>query len=220
MTSVVRCERVALATQAAGRGVDHDAWGSHEVRVAGDPRLGVEPGNGLLEESTNLGVGAAGAKLGEPDWLAERLPGLREVPLQVGKICGAVVPVQRNGVDGAAGAIAQEALQPGEAHGCGAVCDGRAHEHGLTRKGLHILHVGLGGHRGRQVALCVEVGLVEREQGGRAGRDGGGGVARPRGGEARRIGPEHRDELEARTLAGQVCRAGRLGPVVDPRRRG
>ncbi|KAB8349418.1 hypothetical protein FH972_023445 [Carpinus fangiana] len=143
---------------------DQAALSRPEVSVALNIVLAVQPRQRLLEESVDLVVGAARAKLGQPDGLAELLVGAGDVALEVCEVGGRVVPVDGDGVDGAAAAGVDEVAQPGQAHRRGAVGDCGRDERGLPGVGLHVLLPHRHGVGHGHVALVGEVGLVEAEQ--------------------------------------------------------
>lgn len=193
--------------------------GRHEVGVALDVVLGVEPGDHLLEEGLLLGGRARGGELGDPDGsVAASCVGVGDVALEVRGLAGSGVPVDGDEVDGAGGAGAEEALEPAEAHARVGAAVGHRRRAELGLPGI-LLHVGLvprGGGLVAQVRLRGKVGLVEAEEVGGAGGDGAAGCGVPARGGPVAEAPEHRHEFEAR---GDRA-AGARGPVVAPGRRG
>jgi hypothetical protein len=192
--------------------VDKGAGKVAKVGVALDRREPVQVGEHRLEERLLVARRAGRAELGDPDRLAVLGADAADVVLEVGDVARRVVDVDRDRVDGAAGAGGEERVEPGGAHRRGAVGDRGRDELGAAGERLHVrLPRGSGGLR-REVRLRGEVGLVEGEQVGRAAGDRRVGVGGPGRGVVRGGAPEHGHVLHAR---GKVAALARV-PVVRP----
>lgn len=117
-----------------------------------------------VDRSHELGVGLCFIYFGDPD-RASISYGADVVheALEVGKVRRRVVPMNCHKVHLAIGTVdSQEVCEPWRS-GCG-IGDGRAAQLGLPSQGRHVLSVGRGGVRGRQVGLLGVVRLIESEQ--------------------------------------------------------
>ena len=141
-----------------------------EVGISLDIVQTVQPRQDGLHEFRLLlvrgGVGTVlvdGLELGEPNGTTTRgRVGLLDVGGKVGDIIVLAIPMERDEVDGAAGAVAEELSQPGDAIRCSSVGHGGcAQFHVGTRKRLHEVLVRCRCLRWGQAG---EVGLVECEQ--------------------------------------------------------
>jgi hypothetical protein len=198
----------------------------HKIRIPGDIGLLIHPRHDLLQEALQLrlrvGILIREPKLCDPDRTAP-CNGARLID-EVFEVGGAGVfvgvPVHVDEVDGAAGAVAHEPREVGEAVGRAAVGDGGGAEECLARERLHVLLVGadggVDGHAGG--ALDAEIGLVEGHEGRRAGVDGGLGGARPGVEETLRVAVKEGDVANSRVeAAGGLARGARLvEPIVGP----
>lgn len=101
------------------------------------------------------------AYFSEPDGLSERLDDIVDVVLVVHGVCGRVVHVDGDAVDGAVNTLVHKGREPRNAHGRGAVGDGRRAELGLTREWLHVRLPRCDGILGAHVGLLAVVRLVE-----------------------------------------------------------
>lgn len=193
--------------------------GTEEVRVASDTRLGVEPGEDLIEESNgssrirNTADVLVQRELGNPDLgqavAVRSADGLCDEGLEL--IGSVAVPVDGQARDAARRAVANELLEPGQAQtrGGGRGNGGRD-QLGLAGVGRDVVLVVARGLRGRHVGLRGHVGLVEAQDvaaaRGERCLDGGNPAAEVLG------TPEHGHILDA----GRQAAVHREGPVVGP----
>lgn len=145
---------------------------THEVGIAGDHGLRVQPGENLGEELLGLAGRRAGVdvvaegKLGDPDTLEALLGSERDGLVDEGLelLGGVTVPVHGEGADAAVGAGLQESVHPVQAFaGRTAVGDTGGNQLGLAAVGGDVLLVGLRGLGGGHGGLGAVVGLVEAQ---------------------------------------------------------
>jgi hypothetical protein len=166
--------------------VEENARRSHKIGITRHIRLLIHPRHDLLQKALELRLGIGiliiETKLSDPDGTASGdCAGLVDKVLKIGCAGEFVgVPVNVDKVDGAAGAVAHEVLEVGEACGGAGVGDGGGSEECLTGEGLHVLLVGADGgvdaHAGG--STVADVWLVEGHESGSArlyGRLGCGG---------------------------------------------
>lgn len=89
--------KVSLANRAQGIAADEQSLGNHEVGVASDTLLRLEPWDDVLQE-LNLGVGVSGSgEFGDPDLvhavLVGKVDALRDMLLEVVGAISSAVPV-------------------------------------------------------------------------------------------------------------------------------
>lgn len=192
-----------------------DRVGAHEVGVAANTRLRVEPRENLSEELDLRGIVTGGLELGDPNLLdvvlVGEFDGLVDELLEVVGEGRIGVPVDSKSADLAVSALAEEALHPVQSLTGGArVANSRADEGGIAGVGGHVLLV-VGGSLGRRhVGLAGDVGLVEAQQVLAARGKGRVGSGRPA---TVHLGaPEHGDVLHA----GGKGTIGLHVPVVGP----
>lgn len=150
---------------------------------------------------------STGTNLGNPDGsTANQVAHLLGEVLEVVNQKDRVVPVDGDEVDGAVGTAIQELFKPGET----IIGDGGRTELGLSRKGLHVLAIGISSRGGVDVGLVRVFGLVEGHEVFRALGNPAVRVVLP---DTRLVGdaPEHRD-----VLAEGLLIVGHRVPVVLP----
>jgi len=169
------------------RRVEENPRRRHEICVTGHIGLLIHPRHDLLQKALELSLGVrvlvVETKLGDPDGTASGdCASLVDKVLKVGGAGEFVgVPVDVDEVDGAAGAVAHEVLEVGEACGGAGVGDGGGSEECLAGEWLHILLVGPDGgvdtHAGGTTK--ADVWLVEGHESGSASPYGGLGCGGP-----------------------------------------
>ena len=166
-------------TQLIGRTVGgHITICDHEVSVSINVVQAVEVGHGLLGEGSLDVGGSGGSELSEPKWLAwGGGVNLRDVALEVVEVVVSIIPMDRDEIDGAAGALLQELSQPRET----SVADSWGTELGLASELLHVRPAadGLGDRHGATSVDKWLIRLVEPEEVFGAVVDGGLGGLRP-----------------------------------------
>lgn len=210
---------ICLASLVEGLAVEEICIGTHEVRVASHTGLTVQPGDDVLQESSDsrgvLGNSTTGGKgkLGKPE-LGEAivrcsLHGLLNEGL---KILGAfAVPVNSETGDLAVRALLDELTKPAQTLAIvGRGAHGGRNEFGLAIVRGDVCPVICGGVSGAHAGLPFDVRLVESKDvvgaAGEDGLDGGSPATKVLG------SPEHGDELNA---VGEVSGKG-ASPVVGP----
>ena len=192
---------------------------AHEVRVASDTGLLVEPRDDVVQESSGSSqIGGAvdissEGELGDPDLgeavVASSADGLGDEGLEL--VGGVTVPVNGHTGDAAAGAGVHEGVHPAETLAVvGGGARGGSDELGLTRVGGDVRLVVVGGIRRAHVGLGGNIGLVEAHDvvatAGEDSLDGANPAAEVPS------TPEHGDELDT---VGQGA-GERTSPVVGP----
>lgn len=164
---------------------------SHEVSILLDVVLSIQPWEDSGKES--LVIAISGAKLGEVDRQAGLRVGIFDVRLEVFSVGAYVIPVNGNSVDFAVSAVAHEAAEPGQTHGCSTVGNSWGDELGLASEVVG--HVGLvsgGSCLWRQVGLLSVIWFIESQESSGTSSNTSSGVFDPGGGLVRRGTPEHR----------------------------
>lgn len=208
--------KVSLANRTQGAAADQHTFRDHEVGIACDSRLALQPGDHVPQEvSLPHGV-SGGSKFGDPDLvhaiLSGKVDALLDVLLEVIGTIGTAVPVDGHGGLLAVSAGLKERSHPVETLArVLAVRDGRADKLGSIGVRRHVLLERLSSILRRHHGLLSVVGLVEAEKVLAARRERGvdrivPAIETPRS-------PQHGNILDA----GREGSAGLAVPVVCPR---